>query len=231
MSPTDPRSLVAAVRADLQRIVDLAARLTGTSAGLVNCRDGGHLEVGVAAATADAPFAPGLRLALDAPGVYCATVIRSGEPLVVPDALRAAPWRDDPAGAPALRSYLGFPVRDPEGEMLGTICVLDRGPRAFGPEQVELLERLRDLAERHLAVVWLNASLGDDGRDLAAYRRELLGLRRLLPICAGCKSIRDEQGAWRALESYFAAAAGATFTHGLCPDCLREHYPELEAGG
>lgn len=54
-------------------------------------------------------------------------------------------------------------------------------------------------------------------------------LSGLLPICAGCKSIRDEGGEWHSLESYVTDRTDAEFTHGLCPDCRALLYPGLGA--
>ncbi len=56
-------------------------------------------------------------------------------------------------------------------------------------------------------------------RDLHASMEEYRRLRGLIPICAGCKKIRDEQGIWDPLETYLHQHAGVDFTHGLCPDC------------
>lgn len=50
-------------------------------------------------------------------------------------------------------------------------------------------------------------------------------LTSLLPICSGCKKIRDDSGYWNQVESYLAQYAGTRFTHGMCPDCLREYFP------
>jgi PAS domain S-box-containing protein len=47
-------------------------------------------------------------------------------------------------------------------------------------------------------------------------------LSGLLPICAGCKMIRDEQGAWQQMEIYIRAHSEANFSHGLCPDCAEQ---------
>ena len=51
-------------------------------------------------------------------------------------------------------------------------------------------------------------------------------LRGLIPICASCKKIRDEKGAWNMLEEYISARSDVLFSHGLCSDCLRKHYPD-----
>jgi PAS domain-containing protein len=56
---------------------------------------------------------------------------------------------------------------------------------------------------------------------------ELLELRRLLPICASCKKIRDDAGYWHQVEAYITEHTDAEFTHGLCPDCLKKLYPEF----
>ncbi|MBE0566037.1 MAG: GAF domain-containing protein [Krumholzibacteria bacterium] len=229
MPTPDLLTLAPGIHADLQRIVDLMARLAEVPVGLINCRDGDHLEVGVAGGDGNPPR-PGTRLPLAAPGVFCETVIRTGESLLVPNALRDGPWRDDPSFVPQMVSYLGYPVRDPDGNVLGTICVMDRRERHLTPPQVELVEQMRNLVERHLALAWLNAALGDRNRGVGDYRREITTLRDLIPICSGCKSVRDDAGYWQAVETWIADRSGAAFTHGICPECVHRLYPELEDG-
>ena len=51
-------------------------------------------------------------------------------------------------------------------------------------------------------------------------------LRGLIPICAKCKKIRDEEGYWHQVEVYVRDHTEAQFTHGLCADCFRELYPD-----
>jgi DNA-binding response OmpR family regulator len=53
-------------------------------------------------------------------------------------------------------------------------------------------------------------------------------LSGLLPICSGCKKIRDNEGYWSQVESYIQQHSEATFTHGMCPECLKKYYPELK---
>ncbi len=50
-------------------------------------------------------------------------------------------------------------------------------------------------------------------------------LSGLLPICAGCKNIRDEGGHWHEVETYVRDHSKAEFTHSLCPNCVEEYYP------
>jgi CheY-like chemotaxis protein len=57
---------------------------------------------------------------------------------------------------------------------------------------------------------------------------EIKRLSGLLPICANCKRIRDEQDNWHEIETYISNHSEADFSHGLCPDCARVLYPELK---
>ena len=50
-------------------------------------------------------------------------------------------------------------------------------------------------------------------------------LKGLIPICASCKKIRDDQGYWNNVESYIKSHAEVEFTHGICPDCMKKLYP------
>ncbi|MBU1741439.1 MAG: PAS domain S-box protein, partial [Proteobacteria bacterium] len=51
-------------------------------------------------------------------------------------------------------------------------------------------------------------------------------LSGMLPICSNCKNIRDDQGYWQRIEAYIADHSDALFSHGICPDCMKELYPE-----
>lgn len=52
-------------------------------------------------------------------------------------------------------------------------------------------------------------------------------LRGLLPICASCKKIRDDNGYWSQIESYFSKYSDIMFSHGICPDCAERLYPDI----
>ena len=56
---------------------------------------------------------------------------------------------------------------------------------------------------------------------------EVETLRGLLPICACCKKIRDDGGYWNHIESYLRKHTLADFTHTLCPECVKQYYPDL----
>lgn len=63
--------------------------------------------------------------------------------------------------------------------------------------------------------------------DLKLALSEIKTLQGFLPICAHCKKIRDDDGYWQQLEKYIQDHSGAKFSHGICPECLARHYPEI----
>lgn len=56
---------------------------------------------------------------------------------------------------------------------------------------------------------------------------EVKTLSGLLPMCAKCKKIRNAKGEWQGVEDYISKRTDAEFTHGMCPECTRELYPEF----
>ncbi len=63
-------------------------------------------------------------------------------------------------------------------------------------------------------------------RTVAQSKVHVLG--GLLPICSNCKKIRDDNGYWEQIESYISEHSEADFSHGLCPQCAKELYPDLD---
>jgi hypothetical protein len=82
---------------------------------------------------------------------------------------------------------------------------------------VYLTARLRLLHEQ---LARSKAEVLKTNAHLQAALAEVKELRGMLPICAWCKKIRDDIGKWEQLESYLARHSRATFTHGICPECL-----------
>lgn len=60
--------------------------------------------------------------------------------------------------------------------------------------------------------------------ELERATKEIRTLEGLLPICSHCKKIRDDRGEWQGVETYVADRTRASFTHGICPSCLRTEY-------
>ena len=67
-------------------------------------------------------------------------------------------------------------------------------------------------------------------RDLEAALGQVKQLSGLLPICAYCRKVRDDQNYWQQVETYISAHSDTRFSHGICPECYESVVkPELEA--
>jgi dTDP-glucose pyrophosphorylase len=78
-----------------------------------------------------------------------------------------------------------------------------------------------------ICVLLLIAFLVDrTAKQSRSLTKEVQVLKGLLPICGFCKKIRNEDNTWEQLERYISQHSEAQFSHGFCPDCAREHYPE-----
>jgi DNA-binding response OmpR family regulator len=86
---------------------------------------------------------------------------------------------------------------------------------------------LRARMEVGRRIIELQNALQAKVRELEAARGHVRELQGLLPICMFCKKIRDDASIWHQLEAYIAEHSGANFTHSLCEECLRSHYPGL----
>lgn len=96
----------------------------------------------------------------------------------------------------------GTPVYDEQGRFLGSMGLL-----------TDISERKRLEKEREGLIAELRGALAN-----------VKTLSGLLPICASCKNIRDDQGYWNQIETYISDHSMAEFTHSLCPDCIRKLY-------
>jgi len=211
--------LTGALLGKWQNVVDIVAELLAVPAGLIMRCQGDEIEVLVASASPGNPYHPGEKEALPGSGLYCETVIKTRQMLLVPNALQDEKWRNNPDIKLGMISYLGYPIFLPQGEVFGTICVLDIKGNTYSETYKKLLLQFKELIEAYLQLLFTTASL----QDALIQVKTLQGM---LPICAHCKKIRDDQGSWQQLEAYISQRSGAKFSHGVCPDCLREYYPD-----
>lgn len=63
--------------------------------------------------------------------------------------------------------------------------------------------------------------------DLQRALSEVKTLQGCLPICSHCRKVRKDSGYWQQIESYIQEHTDTKFSHGICPDCIREIYPEM----
>lgn len=102
--------------------------------------------------------------------------------------------------------------------------------------QQEIVERAQSQEElrlRNQELECLNTQLNATTRNLETVNQELaqalIDIKKLggmVPICASCKKIRNDQGYWQQIESYLRQHSEVEFSHGICPDCAKVLYPE-----
>jgi DNA-binding response OmpR family regulator len=95
--------------------------------------------------------------------------------------------------------------------------------KPFNPQ--ELRSRIR-AGKR---ILDLEIAYRDKVREAQEAMSHVRQLQGLLPICMHCRKVRDDGDTWRRLESYVEAHTGTSFSHSLCGECLKEHYPEAAA--
>ncbi len=141
--------------------------------------------------------------------------------LDTPDSKSAAQgvMGDFNAGRPVVDRHLQ--MRRPDGSTVWVSLSINRIPDPIGGEVeirsivVDITERKRIEEEKERLIAELQRAAG-----------EIKTLSGLIPICAFCKKIRDDQGYWDHLESYLKEHTGADFSHAICPECREKHYPK-----
>jgi len=113
---------------------------------------------------------------------------------------------------------LGHADDESEGLMLGAA---DYITKPFNSDLVRL--RVRN----HLELKMKRDALEQRTLELEDALKNVRILKELLPICASCKSIRNDDGYWEQLEKYFSERTDVLFSHAICPDCLKKLYPEI----
>ena len=107
----------------------------------------------------------------------------------------------------------------------GTTSVVVRIEAVVSADHRELHAAMLDVTDRHRAEAEQERLI----RDLQTALARVKHLSGLLPICANCKKIRDDQGYWKQVEAYISSHSEATFSHSICPECFNKLYPELGA--
>ncbi|WP_247516606.1 ATP-binding protein [Bradyrhizobium sp. 190] len=142
-----------------QEIVDLLADILNVPSALIMRVEPPNIKVFVSSESKGNPYEPDEVACLNT-GLYCETVMNTRRPLIVPDALQDEAWKSNPDIKLGMISYLGVPVSWPDGEIFGTICVLDKKSNGYSELYLRLLLQWRDVLQADL-------------RSIAAAQREI----------------------------------------------------------
>lgn len=141
-----------------QTIVNLLAEVTSVPAALIMRVHPERIEVFAANTNTSHPYSVGDSELLEQ-GLYCETVINEKRQLLVPNASNDPIWKDNPDMKFGLLAYCGFPLCWPNGEVFGTICILDDKENHFSQTYQTLLESFKDSIEAHLKTLYQNTRL------------------------------------------------------------------------
>ena len=123
------------------------------------------------------------------------------------------------------------------GPHCGTCAIRGSVKSAFSGEAVSRRRMRAELGTREslteVDLLVTSVPFAFEGRQLALLIfedvTELSALRGIIPICAQCKKIRDDQAYWSHVETYFTRHLGVDFSHGLCPECAKALYPDFSS--
>jgi len=116
-----------------------------------------------------------------------------------------------------------FTVRDEKGAIIEG---LDAGANDYVTkpfDKDEFRARIR-VGERFIQ---LQNALEERIRELQDAITQIHTLRGIIPICSFCHKIRNDQKSWERMETYIGEHSEAEFSHGICPECAKKHYPDL----
>jgi PAS domain S-box-containing protein len=124
--------------------------------------------------------------------------------LLAPHGLHAEDWYPNVGGKKRYLIFDASPIFLEDGKLLGVVETL---------QDITVLKEMEEEKER------LNG-------ELREALKQIKTLRGLIPICAGCKKIRDDKGYWNQLEHYLEKHSEAVFSHGMCPACFQKYFSE-----
>jgi len=137
-----------------QKIVDIIAELTGVTASLIMKVNPPYMEVFRSSQSEGNPYNVGYKEKLK--GLYCEEVIKTDRKLLVPNALKDDKWENNPDIDLGMISYLGFPIKWPDDDFFGTICLLGTKENKFSDTTEDLLKEFKEFIELHLKNIYQN---------------------------------------------------------------------------
>lgn len=174
-APVSLDILAASTEQRFERVTRMARRLFAVPIACVRLMDGSMAEqqpcIGVSCAETNQLLC------------LCSLAMQGKGPLVVEDGLEDERFRSQSSlnGDAAIRFYAGQPLQSPSGELLGTLCIMDREPRQFSDDDLAMLADLAGIVERELMAVQLAVS---DELTRIANRRGFLALSQYsLDVC------------------------------------------------
>jgi PAS domain S-box-containing protein len=152
------------ILASWQKIVDTMAEIMNVPSALIMKVDHPYIEVFCSSVSKGNPYKAGNRERLT--GLYCEEVIKKKEKLFVPNALQDKKWDKNPDIELGMISYMGYPILWPDGEVFGTICVLDSKENRYEKQHEGLMLSFKELTELHLSLLYQDLTVIKNLQDI-----------------------------------------------------------------
>ncbi len=149
-----------------QSLIDTAAQIANVPSGLIMRLNTNTIEVFLKSNTEGNPYEIGEEAEL-IHGLYCETVIGKQEKLLVPDAKKSDVWRENnPDVDINMISYLGHPINWPNGDVFGTVCILDNKENFYNELINSFIFQIKQHIETDLELVYVNEVLKEKNKEL-----------------------------------------------------------------
>jgi diguanylate cyclase (GGDEF)-like protein/PAS domain S-box-containing protein len=182
-----------------QNIVELLAKVLDVSCVAITEHDHTYLKIVKTNQSEKNPFKDGMTPEMV--GLYCASVIKSRQLMQIPNIKKDEYWKDNPYADNGLISYIGYPIVKHDGNIFGTLCVLDSRERVHSQSTIELLKEFKIMIEKQLENIYLS-SLTHSILD---------SLNSAIVILDADNQIRYENQAW----TTFVNTAGIELCHAV----------------
>lgn len=142
-----------------QSLLDTVAKIVNVPSALIMRLNEESIEVFLKSHTKGNPYEAGEEAKL-VYGLYCETVIGTQQKLLVPDATKSKVWKDNnPDVDINMISYMGFPLNWPDGEIFGTVCLLDNKENHYNENYANLLHQIKQHIETDLQQLFIHKQL------------------------------------------------------------------------
>lgn len=150
-----------------QEMADLLAELLSVPSALIMKTENEFMEVFISSNSKNNPYNVGDKEKWY--GLYCETVIKTQEKLLVPNALTNEKWKNNPDIKLGMISYLGVPINFPDNKPFGTICVLDNQENYFSSNHERLIQQFKRVLELDLVLIQSNKELEKLNADKSTF--------------------------------------------------------------
>lgn len=135
-----------------QKVIDIMAEIINVPAGLIMKINEDNIEVFISSDSENNPYTPGDKEFLGH-GLYCESVIGRNSELLISNARQDSVWKDNPDIKLGMIYYYGLPINWPDGEIFGTICVLNKSAVEQDEKYLKLVKTFKEATEADLALL------------------------------------------------------------------------------